>query len=126
MKTYNENLHGNTKPFIYENAKYLRHTQTKAEKLLWKNLRGRKLMSLKFRRQHPYENFILDFYCHERKLCIEVDGSIHDIERVKEYDENRTRLLNENEIRVIRFTNEEIINNTEAVFNKIIESLNKK
>ena len=126
MKTYNENLHGNAKPCVYENAKDLRKGQTKAEEILWKNLRGRKLMNLKFRRQHPFENFVLDFYCHEEKLCIEADGSIHNQKEVMEYDQDRTRLLNEHEIIVLRFTNYEIINNIEIVLSKIISHINRK
>ena len=126
MKAYNENLHGNAKPSVYENAKGLRQGQTKAEELLWKNLRARKFINLKFRRQHPFENFVLDFYCHEEKLCIEADGSIHNEKEVMENDQNRTRLLNENGITVLRFTNHEIINNIDAVLSKIINHINRK
>jgi len=125
MKGYNENLHGNTKPSVYENAKGLRQGQTKAEDILWKNLRNRKLMNLKFRRQHPFENFVLDFYCHEKKLCIEADGNIHNEKEIIEYDNNRTRILNENGISVLRFSNYDITNNINAVLNKITEYLNR-
>lgn len=126
MKTHNENLHGNAKPLVYENAKDLRQKQTKAEEILWKNLRNRKFMNLKFRRQHPFENFILDFYCHEEKLCIEADGGIHNERDVKDYDENRTRILNENGIEVLRFPNDEIINSIEVVLHKIKSHINNK
>ncbi len=126
MKAYNENLHGNAKASVYENAKGLRQGQTKAEEILWKNLRARKFMNLKFRRQHPFENFVLDFYCHEEKLCIEADGSIHNEKEIMENDQNRTRLLNENGITVLRFTNHEIINNIDAVLSKIINHINRK
>jgi len=120
MKAYNENLHGNAKPSVYENAKDLRKKQTEAEEKLWQNLRDRKLGNLKFRRQHPFENFILDFYCHEKKLCIEADGGIHNEREVMDYDENRTRVLHENGITVLRFSNEEIITNTDVVLRKIM------
>ena len=126
MKAYNENLHSNAKSSVYENAKGLRQASTKAEMILWKNLRGRKLENLKFRRQHPFENFILDVYCHERKLCIEADGNIHNEKEIMEYGQNRTRLLNDNGIAVLRFTNKEIINNIDTVLNKIMDFINNQ
>ncbi len=125
MSDYNENLHLNAKGSTYENARLLRQLQTDAEEKLWQQLRGRKLNGLKFRRQHPFDKFVLDFYCHEVKLCIEADGGIHEEEYIKEYDADRTRLLNENEITVLRFTNEEIINNPEIVFYKIADWIKK-
>ena len=124
MNEYNEHLHGNTKPSVYENAKELRQVQTKSEEILWKYLRNRKLMNLKFRRQHPFENFVLDFYCHERKLCIEADGNIHNSKENIEYDNNRTRILKENGITVMRFANHEITDSIGAVLNRITEYLN--
>ena len=125
MKTYNDNLHSHAKPGIYENAKELRQNQTKAEEVLWGNLRGRKLTNLKFRRQHPFEIFILDFYCYELRLCIEAGGGIHKEKSIIEYDQNRSRLLNENGIMVLRFTNDEIINDVDEVLNKIITFIKK-
>src|SRR5215213_6705036 len=109
MKEYNENLHNNAKGSTYENAKFLREFKTKAEDELWQKLRDRKLNNLKFRRQHPFDKYVLDFYCHEMKLCVEVDGNIHNDELIIENDNERTKILNKNGINVIRFKNEEVM-----------------
>ena len=126
MNDYNENLHQSAKGLTYENARHLRKFQTDAEHILWQELRARKLNGFKFRRQHPMDKFVLDFYCHEIKLCIEADGGIHEQEAVREYDADRTRLLNENGISVLRFTNEEIIHQTKLVLEKIVYRINEK
>ncbi len=102
----------------------LRKNMTDAEKYLWRHLRNRKMKGLKFRRQHPADIFILDFYCHERKLAIEIDGGIHNSESQKEWDENRTFELNRFDIKVIRFTNEEVWDNMRAVLQRIEAELN--
>ena len=78
-------------------------------------------MNLKFRRQHPFGNYVLDFYCHEIKLCVEADGGIHNEKDIIEYDIERTKVLNENGISVLRFTNEAIINSIGKVIIEIIE-----
>ncbi len=109
---------------IQNNAKKLRLNQTKAEKVLWNELRNKKLNGCKFRRQHPVMQFIADFYCHEKKLIIEVDGGIHNIAENKEYDINRTYELNRFDIKVLRFTNEQVLHDLEFVLNKIREELN--
>ena len=119
MADYNENLHNNANPSTYENAHYLRQVKTEAEEKLWQSLRNRKLMNLKFRRQHPFGNYVLDFYCHEIKLCIEADGGIHNEKDIREYDIERTKVLNENGITVLRFTNKEIIETIATVILKI-------
>jgi very-short-patch-repair endonuclease len=80
-KTDKEMYYGAT-PETFEKAKVLRDTLTKAEKLLWNNLKGKKLMGFRFRRQHPIDIFIADFYCHELKLVIEVDGEIHKLREI--------------------------------------------
>lgn len=102
-----------------EKAKVLRKSETNAEKLLWKELRSRKFKGLKFRRQHPVSQFIVDFYCHELRLVIEVDGKIHEKLESREYDENREAELVKYEIGVIRFTNSEIENNMTSVLDKL-------
>ncbi len=88
---------------------------TTAETALWEELRNRRLNSLKFRRQHPTGQFILDFYCYDMKLAIEVDGSIHNSADVMERDSGRTYMLAEWDITVMRFTNEEILKNIKLV-----------
>ena len=112
-------FHLDATPIVFEYAKALKKEMTKAEKFLWKKLRDRRLNDLKFRRQHPIGKFILDFYCHELKLAIEVDGNIHELEDVKEKDEGRTYMLTEWDITIIRFTNDEVINNIDFVLKNI-------
>jgi very-short-patch-repair endonuclease len=88
--SYNNSLHKYATPKIYGNAKTLRQTETEAEKLLWQQLRSKKFNGLKFRRQHPIDKWIADFYCHEKKLIIELDGAVHnDVEQKKKMKEER-------------------------------------
>jgi len=86
-------------------------------------LRNRKIENCKFRRQHPIGKFVADFYCHEKKLVVEVDGGYHNEQEQKEHDEARTQIINEYGITVIRFTNDEILNNLQSVINKITAAL---
>ncbi len=79
---------------IFENASALRKNMTEAEKILWFTLK-QKPLSFKFRRQHPLNMFIADFYCHKAKLVIELDGNIHDLEEIKENDARRQRIIEE-------------------------------
>ena len=102
-------------------ARELRQEETEAEKTLWNALRGKRLNGLKFRRQHPYENVILDFFCVEHQLVVELDGSIHNDSEQSVYDEERTKFLNERGLRVVRFQNEEILKRLPNVLQKIIE-----
>jgi len=92
---------------------------TKAEAVLWKTLKDRKLFHTKFRRQHPINIFIVDFYCHEFKLVIEADGDIHNDEIALEYGLGRTEILNEFGLKVIRFTNDQILYSLDSVIEKI-------
>jgi very-short-patch-repair endonuclease len=106
MIPYRINLTWDAKPAIFENAKTLRKTMTDAEELLWKHLRNKQLNGFKFRRQHPVDIFIADFYCHAKKLIIELDGGIHDLTEQHDYDEGRTLLLEEKGFTILRFNNE--------------------
>ena len=107
----------------------LRKRATPAEKIIWNALRNRKFMGKKFNRQFPIyydllgrESFyIADFYCHEEKLVIEIDGGYH--ERQKELDKHRTEIINMYGIRVIRFRNEEIEKDLEKVMKKLKNNL---
>jgi methylmalonyl-CoA mutase cobalamin-binding domain/chain len=103
-------------------ARTLRTTTTNAEQLLWQLLRNRALNGVKFRRQHPIAGYVLDFYCHEAKLAIELDGSQH-LERKADYDEKRTQALREEGIRVLRFWNNDVLNQTEVVLDEIWRAL---
>jgi leucyl-tRNA synthetase len=107
-------------PIQYELAKEMRKDHTKAENLLWQELRDHKLgVELKFRRQHSIDAFIVDFICISKRLIVEVDGGYHENEEQKAYDEERTNRLNELGFEVIRFTNDEVINNTKQVLKAI-------
>ena len=110
---------------IFENAKALRNRVTESESLLWEHLKSKQL-GIKFRRQHPIANYIADFYCHEIKLIIELDGSIHQLPEVLANDIERQKNLESFGITVIRFTNKELQHNLNAVLNKIKETIQSK
>ncbi|HET9277759.1 MAG TPA: endonuclease domain-containing protein [Flavitalea sp.] len=120
-ESYNDNLHKEAIGKLYQYGRELRRESTEAEKLLWAEFRNRKLNGVKFRRQHPLDKFIVDFYCNEKKLVVELDGSIHDEKINKDYDEARTSMLAGLNVIVLRFQNEEVINNIKDVLNKIRE-----
>ncbi len=107
-----------TSPLIQQRARELRRRATEAERVLWERLRNRRLGGLKFRRQHPLGPYIVDFYCAEHRLVIEVDGPIH--ERQKERDALRTEYLEAYGYRVLRFTNEDVLTDIEAVLERIL------
>jgi very-short-patch-repair endonuclease len=107
----NVSMFYNAKPHIFEKAKMLRKTMTEPEQKLWEELKGKKMLGLRFRPQHPIDIFIADFYCHSLKLVVEVNGGIHKSIERKEYDFGREGELENRGIKVIRFTNEEIENN---------------
>ena len=121
-ESYNDNLHNEAIGKLYQFGRELRQELTQAEKILWAELRNRKLNGLKFRRQHPLDKFIVDFYCNERRLVIELDGSVHDKKINKEYDEARTAMLAGLNIIVLRFKNEDITNNLKEVIRKISDA----
>ncbi|MFI5196456.1 MAG: DUF559 domain-containing protein, partial [Chitinophagales bacterium] len=106
----------------YENARLNRKNSTEAEHILWQKLRGSKLGE-KFRRQHPIESYIVDFVCLNKGIIIEVDGGYHEIPEQEEYDKDRTRVLEELGFRVIRFTNDKVIHQTDDVLSTIKEFL---
>jgi len=118
-ESYNDNLHKEAIGKLYQYGRELRQELTVAEKLLWAELRNRKLNGLKFRRQHPLDKFIVDFYCNEKKLVVELDGGVHDEKINKEYDEARSVMLAGLNIVVLRFKNEEVINDVLNVLKKI-------
>lgn len=100
-------MHGGAQKPLFQMARENRNNSTHAEEILWEYLKT-KPFDIKFRRQHPYSVYILDFYCHSLKLVIEVDGTIHNLEEVKNNDIERQRLLEKDGLKVVRFTNEEI------------------
>ncbi|GAB4375360.1 MAG: endonuclease domain-containing protein [Calditrichia bacterium] len=102
--------------------KQLRNNSTSAEATLWRYLKGKQLQGRKFRRQHSIGNYIVDFYCPSEKLVIELDGAEHFTEHGAEYDEKRTRFLNNLGIRVIRFENEQVFDDIEGVLAEISQN----
>jgi very-short-patch-repair endonuclease len=106
-------------------ASQLRKNMTPAEKVLWEKIRRREIMNCKFRRQHPISNFIADFYCHEKQLVIEVDGGIHKLEKSAEHDDGRDFEMNKFGIKVLRFTNDEVLTNLENVLAAIHSEIGK-
>ena len=95
-----------------QNAKVLRKPLTPAEKIFWQMVRNRNLLGLKFRRQHPIGPFVADFYCHDLKLVIEIDGDIHELADVKQYDKERESYIKELGLHVLRFKNEDVFLNS--------------
>ena len=104
---------------LFRLARGMRNSPTKAEGILWEELRKYRSSGFIFRRQHPIDFYIADFYCHKIKLVIEVDGDIHTNYKVQEHDDNRSGELERYGIEVIRFKNEEILNSIEHVMNLI-------
>ena len=111
------------KPVLTKTRKQLRNNCTDAEKYLWYELRRSQLCGKKFRRQHSIGNFVVDFYCAEEKLAIELDGEHHFEEEQKKYDDERTKYLNSNGIKVIRFKNTDVIFDRERVVKEIEKQL---
>ena len=116
---YKENLSKGASKKIFDNAKELRKGSTNAEIILWEALRKNNILGLKFRRQHPLGEFIADFYCHELKLVIELDGSIHNVHKQSEYDKTRTSELIKHGLNVLRIKNKEVEDNITFVLEKI-------
>jgi very-short-patch-repair endonuclease len=101
--------------------KYLRNNMTKAEIKLWSALKNRQLSGVKFRRQHGIGNYVVDFYCPALNLAIEVDGESHYRKSGKKHDKKRNQFLNSLNIKIIRFTNEQIFKNFDGVL-KLLET----
>lgn len=87
--------------------------------MLWHVIRNRNICNQKFRRQHPIGPFFVDFYCHEALLVIEVDGDIHLIKEIKERDEERQKYIEKLGLRVLRFTNEQVLEEPDKVVKEI-------
>jgi very-short-patch-repair endonuclease len=115
----------NTTPELWEKlkplARQMRHEPTPAENALWAKLRNRRLNDSKFRRQHAVYRFIVDFYCAEARLIIEVDGDIHDYTQAE--DAIRQEFLESLGLLVIRFTNDEVFHQIDGVLDVIAEYL---
>jgi very-short-patch-repair endonuclease len=118
-----DNMWKDASGIIFSNAKKLRENPTEAEEVMWLSLRNNQLDGYKFRRQHPLLNYVADFYCHQLKLVIEIDGEYHQTVEQKKLDNERTENIEFQGLKLMRFTNEEVISNISAVLNKIKEFL---
>ena len=110
-------------PATKANARKLRAEMTDAERRLWYFLRKHGVAEHKFRRQHPIDPYIVDFYCAESRLVVEVDGGQHFEPLQRRYDATRSRYLEKRGLRVLRFTNIEALTQTEAVLDVILRAV---
>lgn len=108
-------------PLRTKRARKLRKKSTFEERLLWSKLKDRKLLGYKFRRQEPIGPYIVDFYCHEKLLVIELDGGQHNNKIVSIYDQLRTEYLESFGLKVIRFWNQQLRKSSFQVIDQIIE-----
>lgn len=106
-------------PKLLEFAKTMRSNATDAEHLMWQLLRAKRFMNLKFRRQHVIAPYIVDFYCHELGLVIELDGGQHGTDEAIEYDTERTKFLEALDLKVVRYWNHDVLKNTESVLSNL-------
>ena len=118
-RSVTRNMYFGANPDLFRMADRMRKNPTEAEKILWKHIKKFRSSGYVFRRQHPIDFYIADFYCHKLKLVIEVDGEIHETDESREHDDGRTGHLESYGINVIRFTNEEILGNEELVIRQI-------
>jgi very-short-patch-repair endonuclease len=117
MEELEKSMYYGAKPVTMEAARILRENMTFHEKLHWEKLKQKQICGVRFRRQHPIDFFIADFYCHEARLVVEIDGEIH--KQQKEYDDGRSAEMERYLIKVLRFTNSEVENNINDVVKKI-------
>ena len=108
--------------YLKTRRKDLRNNLTDAERRLWSRLRARQLQGLKFRRQFGIGRYIVDFYCASMKFAIELDGSQHLVKTF--YEEERSRFLKFQDIHVVRYWNNDVLNNIEGVISQITKELN--
>ena len=104
---------------LLEFAKVMRSNATNVESLMWQLLRNKRFMNLKFRRQHVIVPYIVDFFCHELGLVIELDGGQHGTDDAIEYDAERTKFLEALGFKVVRYWNHDVLGNTEVVLDDL-------
>src|SRR2546423_366225 len=106
-------------PKLKEYARQLRNDCTRTEKMLWQCLKGKQIKEYDFYRHKPIENYILDFFCHELELGIELDGYTHQFEHVKKSDGRKEECMKKYGIVILRFTDDEVLRNLDLVVKKI-------
>jgi len=117
MEELDKSMYYGAKSVTLEAARLLRKDMTFQEKLLWEKLKLKQICGVRFRRQHPIDFFIVDFYCHEARLVVEIDGEIHNFQNA--YDVGRTGELEKYSLKVIRFNNKEVELKIEEVTKRI-------
>lgn len=121
MMDKDQSISKDTQYRLIEAAREMRQFPTRTEALLWEELRRKQLSGFKFRRQHIIYMFIVDFYCSEARLVIEIDGGIHKSQA--DYDQYREDVLSAMGYQVLRFTNEEVMGEMSMVLERIKRSL---
>ena len=101
---------------------YLRNNMTKAEVVLWSKLKGKQLNGLKFRRQCSINNYVVDFYCPELKLAVDIDGDVHAYNSRIVYDKQRQKEIEALGIKVLRYTNTDVVQNMEGILYDIVQT----
>ena len=119
MKYSRRTMHHGAKPSTFRNADYLRKHPTIAEEILWQRLRNNQIEGVRFRRQHPFDKYVPDFYAHSIRLVIEIDGSIHEEKSVQFSDADREQNLKLFGLYLLRYTNEEVCNSEDDVVEDI-------
>ncbi|WP_100629859.1 endonuclease domain-containing protein [Algoriphagus formosus] len=118
-------MHHKASPEIFRRAKELREQMTPAEQILWEKLRANRLNGLHFRRQHPVSKYIVDFFCHEYLLALEIDGGIHQSEDQRIRDNGREEDLQQLDLNILRFSNDEVLNEIQTVLNRILSEIER-
>lgn len=119
-------MHRNASSQIFINAKELRRNPTRAEILVWDNFLLKRPLGYKFRFQHPFFMYILDFYCHKLRLAIEIDGNVHEEHFQKMYDHERDLLLREEGLEVLRISNDKVFFDFENVVSFVLDRISKR
>jgi len=120
-KSVERDMYFGAKPDLFKLAKEMLKNPTQSERVLWNILRKYRIKGFLFRQQHPIYIFIADFYCHKIKLVVEVDGDVHFNDESQEHDDGRTGEMEKFGIKVIRFTNEQVLYNQDIILKQINE-----
>jgi very-short-patch-repair endonuclease len=123
MRVIERTMFYGANPNTFDKARLLRNNMTEAEKFVWDKLKNRNVFKVRFRRQHPIGSFIVDFYCHEYKLAIEIDGEIHLKNEVIEYDDGRSHDIEKFGIKILRFTNNEVFTDLNKIIAEILKTI---
>ena len=123
MRVIERTMFYGASPNTFDKARLLRINMTEAEKTVWEELKKRIVFKARFRRQHPIGIFIVDFYCHEYKLAIEIDGEIHLKNEVIEYDDGRSHDIEKFGIKILRFTNNEVFTDLKKIIEEILKTI---